>query len=64
MAGQEQLVVALERVLEKILDAAKDGQDGSANYALDRLRLIQQYAEIGLRKTASAQTAITTATAV
>lgn len=50
MSGQEQLVVALERVLEKILDAAKDGQNGSASYGHDRLCLIQQYAEIGLKK--------------
>lgn len=50
MTGQEQLTVALERVLEKILDAAKDGQGGSNSYKLDRLRLIQQYAEIGLKR--------------
>lgn len=51
MTGRDELIAALEQVLRKILDAAVDGQGGSANYALDRLRLIQQYAEIGLRKT-------------
>lgn len=58
MAGQEKTITELNRVLEKILDAAKDGQDGSATYALDRLRLIQQYAKIGLRKTAARSSAM------
>ena len=50
---QEKLVEALELVLEKIQTAAHDGQNGSASYALDRLRLIEQYAKIGLKKTAT-----------
>lgn len=47
---RKQKLVALGLVLEKILDAAVAGQNGSAAYALDRLRLVQQYAEIGLKK--------------
>lgn len=51
MSGKDDLILALQRVLEKILDAAREGQDGSATYALDRLRLIVKYAQIGLQKT-------------
>jgi hypothetical protein len=51
MNGQQQLIEALTLLLERIETAAKDGQNGSTAYALDRLRLIQQYAEIGLKKT-------------
>lgn len=34
--------------LTRIRDVAKDGQNGSAAYALDRLRLIEEIAEIGI----------------
>lgn len=55
MTGQRQLIVALDHLLAKILDAARDGQNGSSSYALDRLHLIQQYAEIGLKKAAAVE---------
>lgn len=38
----------LELVFRKVRDAAKDGQNGSAAFAFDRLLLIQQYAETAL----------------
>lgn len=48
--AQTELIDALEHVLKKIKEAAQDGQNGSANYAMDRLRLIEQYDDIGLKK--------------
>lgn len=48
MVRTDDLILDLERVFEKIQTAARDGQGGSAAYALDRLRLIEQYARIGL----------------
>jgi hypothetical protein len=39
-----------EHVLQKIREAAIDGQNVSATYALDRLRLIQEYADAELRR--------------
>jgi hypothetical protein len=42
-------VAEMQHVFTKILEAAKDGQNGSATYALDRIRLIQTYAEIGIK---------------
>lgn len=41
---------AARHMIEKIKEAAKDGQDGSAAYALDRLRLIEQIADMAARK--------------
>ena len=38
----------LELVFRKVQEAAKEGQNGTAAYALDRLLLIQQYAETAL----------------
>jgi hypothetical protein len=49
MPTQEQRTAKMLQVFSKIWDAAKDGQDGSATYAMDRLRLIQTYAEIGMK---------------
>jgi GTP-sensing pleiotropic transcriptional regulator CodY len=43
-------VTAAKNMLEKIRDAAKEGQDGSSSYALDRLALIRQLAVMALRK--------------
>lgn len=40
----------MRHVFDKILQAAGEGQSGSAMYALDRLRLIQSYAETGLKQ--------------
>jgi hypothetical protein len=40
----------VEQVFKKILDAAQDGQSGSATYALDRLRLIEEYVQTALKK--------------
>jgi len=42
-------LLAVELILQRILEAAKDGQGGSATYALDRLRLIEEYAQSGLK---------------
>jgi hypothetical protein len=36
--------------LDKIDEAAKDGQDGSATYAFDRLSLIRDYVAVALSK--------------
>lgn len=49
MTRNEKAIAEMRHVFTKILDAATDGQNGSATYALDRLRLIQTYAEIGLK---------------
>ena len=38
----------LELVLRRVLEESKEGQNGSAAFAFDRLSLIQQYAETAL----------------
>jgi hypothetical protein len=49
MTKDEKEIERMRHVFKKIHDAACDGQDGSATYALDRLRLIRTYAEIGMK---------------
>ncbi len=50
MTVDEKEIARMRHVFRKILTSAVDGQNGSATYALDRLRLIQTYAEIGLKQ--------------
>ena len=38
----------LELVFRRVLEVSKEGQNGSAAFAFDRLLLIQQYAETAL----------------
>lgn len=41
---------AARKMLAKIIEAAEDGQNGSASYALDRLSVIRQLASMAARK--------------
>ena len=50
MTGKDLLIETLQQVLQKIQDAATDGLMGTPDYKQDRLKLIQQYATIGLNK--------------